>query len=517
MFFQAREAANPFYLVCPGIVEKTMDHFEKLTGRRYRLFEYVGHPQAKRVVIIMGSGAETAHETVDRLVEDGEEVGVLKVRLYRPFSVERFLAALPASVQSIAVLDRTKEPGSIGEPLYQDIVAALYEGQATGATRFAKLPVVIGGRYGLASHEFTPAMVKAVFDELTRPQPKRHFTVGINDDVTKLSLPVSEDYDIEPDDVIRAVFFGLGADGTVGANKNSIKIISEETEFKTQGYFVYDSKKSGAMTISHLRFGPRHIRSAYLIRQANFVACHQFQFLEKFDIAGYAKAGGVLLLNAPFPTDRVWSQLPHEVQQQIVQKKLRVYVIDALRAAREAGMGGRINTVMQTCFFAISGVLPRDQAIAKIKKSIEKTYAKKGAEVVRKNFAAVDGTLACLHELPIPAEQINGQPMPPAVPAEAPDFVKNVTAMILSGRGDLLPVSALPVDGTWPVGTARWEKRNVATEIPVWDRSFASSAISAPLPARMPRFALRRIRPKISPERRRVLPRPTTTPPICAG
>jgi pyruvate-ferredoxin/flavodoxin oxidoreductase len=468
-FFQAREAANPFYLACPGFLEKAMDRFARITGRPYRLFEYVGHPQAKRVMVIMGSGAETAHETVERLARDGEEVGVLKVRLYRPFSVEHFLAAIPASARSIAVMDRTKEPGSIGEPLFLDVVAALHEGLATGSSPFAKQPTVIGGRYGLASHEFTPAMVKAVFDELNQARPKPHFTVGINDDVTKLSLPVSGEFDIEPDDVFRAVFFGLGADGTVGANKNSIKIIGEETDFNTQGYFVYDSKKSGAITISHLRFGPRPIRSAYLIRRANFVACHQFQFLERFDIVSYAKEGGVLLLNAPFEVDAVWTHLPREVQQQIHERKLRVYVIDAYRAAREAGMGGRINTVMQTCFFAISGVLPREQAIAKIKKAIEKTYAKKGAEMVRKNFDAVEGALAHLHELPIPADRVNGRPLPPTVPIEAPDFVKNVTAMILAGRGDLLPVSALPVDGTWPVGTARWEKRNIATEIPVWE------------------------------------------------
>jgi pyruvate-ferredoxin/flavodoxin oxidoreductase len=468
-FFQAREAANPFYLACPGILERAMDRFARITGRLYRLFEYVGHPQAKRVMVIMGSGAETAHETVERLARDGEEVGVLKVRLYRPFSVEHFLAAIPASARSIAVMDRTKEPGSIGEPLFLDVVAALHEGLATGSSPFAKQPTVIGGRYGLASHEFTPAMVKAVFDELNQGRPKPHFTVGINDDVTKLSLPVSGEFDIEPDDVFRAVFFGLGADGTVGANKNSIKIIGEETDFNTQGYFVYDSKKSGAITVSHLRFGPRSIRSAYLIRRANFVACHQFQFLERFDIVSYAKEGGVLLLNAPYEVDVVWTHLQREVQQQIHERKLRVYVIDAYRAAREAGMGGRINTVMQTCFFAISGVLPREQAIAQIKKAIEKTYAKKGAEMVRKNFDAVEGALAHLHELPIPADRVNGRPLPPTVPIEAPDFVKNVTAMILAGRGDLLPVSALPVDGTWPVGTARWEKRNIATEIPVWE------------------------------------------------
>jgi pyruvate-ferredoxin/flavodoxin oxidoreductase len=465
-FFQAREAANPFYLACPEVVEKVMDRFAKRTGRIYGLFEYTGHAHAERVIVIMGSGAETAHEAVDRLVQSGEKVGVLKVRLYRPFAVDRFIATLPASVKSIAVLDRTKEPGSIGEPLFLDVVAALNEGDKS---RLAQTPKVIGGRYGLASHEFTPAMVKSVFYELKKTKPINHFTVGINDDVTKLSLPVPEDFDTEADDVFRAVFFGLGADGTVGANKNSIKIISEETAFNTQGYFVYDSKKSGAITISHLRFGPRPIRSAYLIRQANFVACHSFNFLDRFDIVSFAKPSGVLLLNAPFGSEKVWENLPAEVQREICHKKLKVYAIDAYKAAREAGMGGRINTVMQTCFFAISGVLPREQAIAKIKKAIEKTYAKKGPEVIRKNFAAVDGTLAYLQEVAVPSVATNGKPLYPVVPPEAPDFVKNVTAMMLANKGDLLPVSALPVDGTWPVGTARWEKRNIATEIPVWE------------------------------------------------
>jgi pyruvate-ferredoxin/flavodoxin oxidoreductase len=468
-FFQSREAANPFYLACPETVEKVMDQFAALTGRQYRLFEYAGHPHAERVIIIMGSGADTTHETVDKLVHDGERVGVLKVRLYRPFSAERLLAALPITAKSIAVMDRTKEPGAAGEPLFVDVIAALHEGQSAGFSKFTHQPTVIGGRYGLGSHEFTPAMVKAVFDELKKPKPKLHFTSGIVDDVTKLSLPTPDDFDIEPDDVFRAVFFGLGADGTVGANKNSIKIIGEETEFNTQGYFVYDSKKSGAITISHLRFGPRPIRSAYLIRKAHFVACHAFNFLEKFDIVDYARDGGVLLLNAPFEADKVWEQLPREVQEQIIRKKLKVYVIDAYHAAREAGMGRRINTVMQTCFFAISGVLPREQAIAQIKKAIEKTYAKKGPEVVRKNFAAVDGTLTHLHELEIPGKSAIGKPRPAMVPMEAPEFVRKVTAAMLANRGELLPVSAMPVDGTWPVGTARWEKRNIATEIPVWE------------------------------------------------
>ncbi len=463
-FFQSREAANPFYLACPQTLQRLMDQFAGLIDRRYHLFDYVGHPEPDRVIVIMGSGAETAHETVEKLTRDGEKVGVLKVRLYRPFSIEAFLKALPRSTRSIAVLDRTKEPGSIGEPLYLDVVAALNE---SDASQF--VPKVIGGIYGLGSHEFTPAMVKAVFDELKNEKPKRHFTVGINDDVTKRSLPVPEDFEIEPDDVFRAVFFGLGADGTVGANKNSIKIIGEETNFHSQGYFVYDSKKSGAMTISHLRFGPRPIRSAYLIHQANFVACHAFQFLDRYDIVGYTKEAGVLLLNAPYPKEKVWENLPIEVQQGIHAKHLKLYVIDAYHAAREAGMGNRINTVMQTCFFAISGVLPREQAIEQIKKSIKKTYAKKGEEVVRKNFAAVDGTLAHLHELEIPTGRDAGKPRPSAVPIEAPDFVKNVTAMMLANRGELLPVSAMPIDGTWPTGTSRWEKRNIATEIPVWD------------------------------------------------
>jgi pyruvate-ferredoxin/flavodoxin oxidoreductase len=465
-FFQSREAANPFYLAYPITLENVMTRFAGITGRSYSLFEYVGDPQAERVIVMMGSGAETAHETVGRLVRDGEKVGVLKVRLYRPFSIERFVAALPTTTRSIAVLDRTKEAGSVGEPLYLDVVAALNEDQTA---RFARTPRVIGGRYGLGSHEFTPAMVKAVFDELKSANPKRHFTVGINDDVTHLSLPVSDDFDIEPDDVFRAVFFGLGADGTVGANKNSIKIIGEETDFETQGYFVYDSKKSGAMTISHLRFGPRPIRSAYLIRHANFVACHAFNFLERYDIVGYAKEGGILLLNAPYGVDTLWENLPRPVQEEISRKKLKVFVIDAYRAAREAGMGGRINTVMQTCFFAISGVLPREQAIAQIKKAIAKTYAKKGEEIIRRNFAAVDGTLAHLHELTVPEHGTPGKELTAAAPIEAPDFVKNVTAMMLANKGDLLPVSAMPIDGTWPTGTARWEKRNIATEIPVWE------------------------------------------------
>ncbi|CAN5340855.1 pyruvate:ferredoxin (flavodoxin) oxidoreductase [soil metagenome] len=460
-FFQAREACNRFYDASPGIVADTMKKFASLTGRPYRLFDYFGHPQAERVIVVMGSASQTVQETVDRLNDRGEKVGVVTVRLYRPFSVTDFVEAVPRSVQMIAVLDRTKEPGAIGEPLYQDVVTALMESRR-------QITVVIGGRYGLSSKEFTPAMVKAVFDELMAESPRRHFTVGINDDVTGLSLDVDDSFDIAPDDVFRAVFFGLGSDGTVGANKNSIKIIGEETENFAQGYFVYDSKKSGAMTISHLRFGPRPIRSPYLIRTANFVACHLFNFLEKYDVTGYAREGGVLLLNTPFAKEQAWEQLPAEAQRDIIEKKLKVYVIDAYQVARDTQMGNRINTVMQTCFFAISGVLPREEAIAHIKRSVEKTYGKKGEEVVRRNFAAIDHTLKHLYELEIPAV-VSSRPAPPIVAQDAPDFVQRVTAMMLANKGDMLPVSAFPVDGTFATGTSRWEKRNLAAQIPVWE------------------------------------------------
>jgi pyruvate-ferredoxin/flavodoxin oxidoreductase len=400
------------------------------------------------------------------MLASGEKVGALKVRLYRPFSAGDFIAALPPTVKAIAVLDRTKEPGAIGEPLYMDVITALRE---EGAGRFAADPVVIGGRYGLASKEFTPAMIFAVFAELAKSAPKRHFTIGINDDVTGLSLPFDHEMDIEPDDVTRAVFLGLGADGTVGANKNSIKIIGEETPNYAQGYFVYDSRKSGTITTSHLRFGPRPIRSAYLIRRASFVACHQFPFMERYDILGYAQPGATFLLNSPYGPDEVWDHLTREVQQQIIDKRLKFYVIDALDVAHRTGMGGRINSVMQTCFFALSGVLPRDEAIGKIKEAIKKTYGRKGDEVVRRNWEAVDQTLANLHEVKVPAAATAQQIRPPVVPPEAPDFVQNVTGMIIAQKGDLLPVSAFPVDGTWPTGTTQWEKRNIANEIPVWD------------------------------------------------
>ncbi len=469
-FFQAREASNPFYLACPRLVQEEMGRFADLTGRSYRLFDYHGHPQAERVIVMMGSGAEAAHETVDWLLDRGEKVGLLRVRLFRPFSVMDFVATLPSSVSRIAVLDRTKEPGAVGDPLYLDVVAALLEAREAGLASFDAVPDVVAGRYGLSSKEFNPAMVKAVFDEMARPRPRRHFTVGINDDVTHLSLPVEADFDIEPADVVRAVFYGLGSDGTVGANKNSVKIIAEETPFFAQGYFVYDSKKSGAVTVSHLRFGPRPIRSTHLIRRASFVACHQFELLDRHDVLECAAPGAVFLLNAPCPAEEVWDHLPLEVQTAVLAKGLKVYAIDAQQVAREAGMGGRINTIMQACFFAISGVLPAAEAIARIKDAIEKTYAKRGPEVVQQNFAAVDAALAHLHEVATSGRTAEGAPRPPAVPREAPPFVQRVTALMLAGKGDLLPVSAFPVDGTWPVGTSRWEKRNLADEVPVWER-----------------------------------------------
>ena len=463
-FFQAREACNSFYDACPGIVEQAMDRFAAHSGRRYRLFEYVGHPEAERVLILMGSGAEVAHETVEWLLAQGEKVGIVKVRLFRPFAAATFVASLPRTAKALAVLDRTKEPGAPGDPLYLDVITALHEQQGTGP-----VPTVVAGRYGLSSKEFNPAMVKAVFDELERPAPRNHFTIGISDDVTHRSLPFDRDLDIESPARTRAVFFGLGADGTVGANKNSVKIIGEQTAHDVQGYYVYDSKKSGAVTISHLRFGPGPIRSSYLIRQASFVACHQFGFLERYDVLDYAAPGAVVLLNAPYAPADVWDRLPREVQEQILSKELQLWVIDAYQVARKADLGGRINAIMQTCFFAISGVLPREEAILRIKAAIERTYGKKGEEVVRRNLSAVDATLAELHHVPVPGAVTATQGRPPVVSDKAPDFVQRVTAMLMTGRGDLLPVSAFPVDGTWPTATAQWEKRSVGLEIPVWD------------------------------------------------
>jgi len=468
-FFQQREACNPFFDACPRIVQEYMDRFAKITGRAYKIFEYEGHPQAEKVIVLMGSGAETVHEYVEWANAKGHRVGLLKVRLFRPFSVQAFAAAMPRGVKGIAVLDRTKEPGSAGEPLYQDVLTAITEARAENAGSFAADLKIIGGRYGLSSKEFTPAMVKAVYDELDKPRPKNHFTVGIRDDVSHTSLAWEENFDIEPDNVVRAMFFGLGADGTVGANKNSIKIIGEETDNYAQGYFVYDSKKSGAITISHLRFGPKPIHSEYLIRKANFIGCHQFNFIEKYDVLEAAAPGAVFLLNSPYGADKTWDHLPAELQQQIIDRKLKFYVIDAYDVAGKTGMGQRINTIMQTCFFAISGVLPREEAIAQIKKSIQKTYGRKGEEIVRRNFQAVDDTLANLHEVRVPARVTATAKRPPTVSPEAPELVRKVEAVMMANKGDTLPVSAFPVDGTWPTGTTKWEKRNIALELPVWD------------------------------------------------
>ena len=470
-FFQAREACNPFYDACPGHVADAMAEFAKRVGRQYRLFDYFGDPQAERVIVLMGSAVETARETVDYLMSKGERIGVLAVRLYRPFSVEHFIGALPKSVKSIAVLDRTKEAGAVGDPLYLDVIAALREADDLQRLPF-EMPRVIAGRYGLSSKEFSPAMVKAIFDELSAEKPRRRFTVGIVDDVTHRSLEYDTEFDIERDDVVRAVFFGLGADGTVGANKNSIKIIGEETDFFVQGYFVYDSKKSGAVTISHLRFGPRPIRSTYLVKNAGFVACHQFHFMERMNVLDYARPGAVFLLNSPHAADKVWDKLPRTVQEQIIEKKVQMYVIDGSSVAVQTGMGGRVNTIMQTCFFALSGVLPREEAILQIKKAIEKSYAKKGDEVVKRNWAAVDLTLENLHKVEVPANATAKGAPRPVVPANAPDFVQRVTAVMMEGKGDLLPVSAFAPDGTWPTGTTQWERRNIALEIPIWDPEF---------------------------------------------
>ncbi|HYV28422.1 MAG TPA: 2-oxoacid:acceptor oxidoreductase family protein, partial [Candidatus Eisenbacteria bacterium] len=527
VYFQARESVNSFYAACPDIVQQSMDKFAALTGRQYRIFEYHGAPDAERVIVLMGSGGEAAHETVDYLNAQGEKVGVLKVRLYRPFDSKRFAEALPPSMKALAVLDRTKEPGSAGEPLYLDCVNAVFEhfgssvasfpptpalsprekekqttpleqsaapgfvqgretilplhlggGEGRGEGERAALqstqnqnalPKIVGGRYGLSSKEFTPAMVKAVFDNLAQPSPKNHFTLGINDDVSWTSLEYDPSFTIVSNGVFRALFFGLGSDGTVGANKDSIKIIGENTDHYAQGYFVYDSKKAGAVTISHLRFGPRPIRSTYLVTQANFVGCQQPFFLERFDVLENILPGGTFLLNSPHSPEEVWEFLPETTQRQILNKRVRFYVIDAHKVARESGMGGRINTVMQVCFFSVSGVVPHDQAIAAIKDSIRKTYGKKGEEIVQMNLNAVDNTLAHLNEVTVPNRVRSRVVIRPPVPAAAPDFVRNVLGKIIAGRGDELPVSALPVDGTFPTGTARWEKRNLAQDIPVWD------------------------------------------------
>ncbi|MCW8849228.1 MAG: pyruvate:ferredoxin (flavodoxin) oxidoreductase, partial [Melioribacteraceae bacterium] len=470
VYFQGREAVNKFYDACPDIVQNAMDKFAELTGRQYHLFDYFGAPDAKRVIVMMGSGSEAALEAIDYMTNKMEEkVGIIKVRLFRPFGAEQLLAALPDTTERITVLDRTKEPGSIGEPLYQDVITALSENMASENPKFTKMPMVTGGRYGLSSKEFTSAMVKGIFDELKKDKPKNHYTVGINDDVTHTSIDYDPSFVTEGDDVVRAMFYGLGADGTVGANKNTIKIIGEETDNYAQGYFVYDSKKSGSTTVSHLRFGKKEIHSTYLIQTANFIGCHQFHLIEKFDVLENIVDGGTFLLNSPYPQDEVWNQLPKRMQRQIIDKNLNFYVIDGYTVAKNTGMGARINTIMQTCFFAISGVLPKDEAIQQIKNAIKKTYGSKGELVVKKNFDAVDGTLENLHKIEVPAEVTSQITLPPTVSEKAPDYVKNTLAMMMKGKGDDVPVSQMPLDGTFPSATTQWEKRNIALEVPAWD------------------------------------------------
>ena len=467
IYFQARETVNPFYARVPDVVQSAMDRLAERTGRRYGLVEYSGHPEAERVLVVMGSGGETARETVAYLQSQGERVGVAQIRLYRPFPARELAAALPQSVRRVAVLDRTKEPGSFGEPLFLDTLAALDEAHGTGERDV--MPVVIGGRYGLSSKEFTPGMVAGVLDELAREQPRRRFTIGINDDVSHTSLPFDASLDIEPEETVRAVFFGLGSDGTVGANKNTIKILGDAANLHAQGYFVYDSKKSGSQTVSHLRFGPRSIHAPYLVSAASFVGCHKFGMIERDEVLDRAARGATLLLNCPLEADRVWDALSHSVQEKLLAKEIELYAIDAGKIAREAGLAGRTNTVLQTCFFAISGVMERDQAIAAIKRSIQKTYGKRGEEVVRRNIEAVDRSLAALHRVPIPDRVTSTREEPDLVPADAPEFVRTVTAAMMAGHGDELPVSVLPVDGTYPSGTTKYEKRNISDFVAVWD------------------------------------------------
>ena len=469
VFFQSREASNPFYLNAPGIVETTMNRFAALTGRRYRLFEYEGAPDAERVIVMMGSAAETAAEAVAALNARGERVGLVKVRLFRPFSPAHFVRALPRTVRHIAVLDRTKEPGAVGEPLYQDIVTAIHETMDAAETPFRFFPRVIGGRYGLGSKEFTPAMAAAVFDELDEPSPRAHFTVGIYDDVSFASLAYDPGFSTEDPDAVRAVFYGLGSDGTVGATKNSIKIIGDETGLHVQGYFVYDSKKSGSTTVSHLRFGPHPIRASCLVSRAEFVACHQWELLARLDVLEHAAEGATVLLNSPYPAASVWGELPPRAQRQILDKHLRLFVVDAARIALEAGAGRRVNTVLQACFFALSGVIPRARAIAAIRHAVEKTYGSKGEKVLAANFAAIDAAIAGLQEADIQPQVTAALERDASIPDDAPAFVRTVIGPIIEGRGDLLPVSALPADGTFPMGTSRWEKRNIAEFIPAWD------------------------------------------------
>lgn len=465
VFFQGREAANPFYAAVPGIVEKAMRRFEEATGRAYHPFEYEGAPDAERVVMLMGSSVGAAREAVTKLVAEGEKVGVLTVRLYRPFDREAMLAALPETVRGIAVLDRTKEPGTLGEPLYQDVVTAVAQGWPADAAK----PLVIGGRYGLGSKEFTPAMAKAALDELDADVPLHGFTLGIVDDVSHTSLRHDPDFVTEGDEIKRAVFYGLGSDGTVGATRNSVKIIGEHTDLHAQGYFVFDSKKAGAVTVSHLRFGPHPIQSTYLIGEAEFIGVHQFEFVEKFDVLALAKRGATMLLNSPYGPEEVWDHLPVELQQRMLELDIKLFVVDALSVAREAGMGGRINTVMQACYFALSGVLPRDEAIAQIKASIDRSYGKRGRAVLERNYAAVDASLEGLFEVTLPSEATATKRLRPAVPEHAPDFVQRITARIIAGEGEQLPVSALPLGGTWPTATSQYERRSIAVDVPIWD------------------------------------------------
>ncbi|WP_345980966.1 pyruvate:ferredoxin (flavodoxin) oxidoreductase [Sulfurimonas sp. HSL3-2] len=470
VYFQGRESVNSYYLNTPDIVQECMNKFASLTGRSYHLFDYVGASDAQRIIIIMGSGAEAVHETVEYLNTQGEKVGVLKVRLYRPFSIKYFISSLPKTVKSIAVLDRTKEAGSVGEPLYLDVVSAFSEAKEDGSLEF-DTPFIIGGRYGLSSKEFTPAMIKAIYDELKKESPKIHFTIGINDDITHTSLSYDHDFALPKKDTFEAIFFGLGSDGTVGANKNSIKIIGTQTPNYAQGYFVYDSKKSGSMTTSHLRFGPSPIHSTYLIDKADFVACHQSVFMEKFDILQHAKHKAIFLLNSPFDEKDVWKHLPKSIQEEMIEKEIEFYVVDAYRVAKESGMGRRINTVMQTCFFAISGILEREEAIKQIKKYIQKSYGKKSDEIVKLNFDAVDSALAHLHKVELPKEPTSTRSLQPPIKGKFSKFIADVTANIIEGKGDEIPVSMMPADGTWPSATTQYEKRNIALDVPLWDPS----------------------------------------------
>ncbi|MCB9557457.1 MAG: pyruvate:ferredoxin (flavodoxin) oxidoreductase [Deltaproteobacteria bacterium] len=473
VFFQAREACNPFYQATPAIVSAAMNRLADRTGRQYRLFDYFGAADAERVIILMGSGVGAAKEAIAKLNDQGQRVGMVAIRLFRPFCTKSLIKALPASTRIIAALDRTKEPGATGEPLYQDVLTAVCE--AWSETHKAAQPRVVGGRYGLSSKEFTPAMIAGLFDELKKDAPKNHFTIGINDDVSQTSLPWDDAFSTEREADTRALFYGLGSDGTVGATKNTVKIIGENTDLHAQGYFVYDSRKSGAVTVSHLRISREPIESSYLIDRANFVGCHQFNFLEKMDVLSFAEEGATFLLNSPYDAATVWDELPRDVQQVVISKRLRFYVVDALTVAREAKLGGRINTVMQTCFFALSKMLPQAEAIDQIKQAIKKTYAKAGETVLRRNYDAVDGALAALCEVSVPKEATSQHARSSALSDNSPDFVQRVTAMILAGHGDKLPVSALPVDGTFPTATAKWEKRSIAQEIPIWDAGICTS------------------------------------------